>query len=178
MAEDTPEYFQPAAGQGGMNLLHQAAYSGDLAAAIQSIREGVDVNSQDEMRWSPLHWVVDMGMVAGERAEIVDALITAGADLNLQDWDGMTPLMIACRAGNGDLVRQLVEARANLEIRDKRGRTALLAAADYGLPATVSFLLERGADPTVRGVDGKSALDLAREQESDEIVALLSGDQS
>jgi ankyrin repeat protein len=86
--------------------------------------------------------------------------------------------MIACRAGNGDLVRQLVEARANLEIRDKRGRTALLAAANYGVPATVSLLLERGADPTVRGDDGMTALDLAREQECDEIIALLSGGQS
>jgi ankyrin repeat protein len=98
MTDDKPEYVQPAAGQNGMNRLHEVAYSGDIEAATEAIRRGIDVNSVDEMRWTPLHWVVDMGAVEGERAEIIEALIAAGADLNPQEC-GCTDPADRCVAG-------------------------------------------------------------------------------
>ncbi len=74
-AEKKPIYSEPAPNEGGMTELQHAAYSGDLAGVLAALRKGDDVNVQDQSAWTPLHWVVDMGMVDGERAEILTALI-------------------------------------------------------------------------------------------------------
>jgi ankyrin repeat protein len=172
--ENKPDYEQPAAGQAGMTDLHAAAWSGDLDAALAAIAAGADVNARDHGDWTPLHWVVDMGMVDGDREALVSVLAQAGADLNARSLDGATPLMIACRSGNGDLVRQLLSMGADLHLRSRDGSTALMEAAGYGDPDTVRFLLESGANRADRKADGRTALDVARDQGWDEIVKLLS----
>jgi ankyrin repeat protein len=82
--------------------------------------------------------------------------------------------MIACRAGNPDLVRRLVDAGAAINARDHNGRTALMEAACYGEPQTVNLLLASGADRSARTRDGKTAMELARMQGWDEVVAIFS----
>ncbi len=168
----------PPESAAGMTELHHAAYCGDHDGVLGAIRKGLDVNGRDQGGWTPLHWVVDMGMVAGEREQIVAALINAGADMNARDREGSTPLMVACRAGNGDLVRQLVAAGADLHARDHAGRTALIESAYYGNPQTVAFLLQSGADKSARTIQGKTALDWARAYEWDTIVQVLSEEEA
>jgi len=169
-----PGDSEPAPAEAERTELHSAAYYGDLDGVLVALGQGLDVNGQDQGGWTPLHWVVDMGMVAGEREQIIAALIQAGADVNARSADGSTPLMVACRAGNGDLVRQLVAAGANLHACNDKGWTALIEAAYYGNPQTVAFLLDSGADKSARTLDGKTALDLAQLQLWDEVVQVLS----
>lgn len=163
----------PAAYAAGMTQLHYAAYGGDHDGVLAALRQGLDVNSRDHGGWTPLHWVVDMGLVEGEREQVVATLLQAGAAVNARDRTGATPLMVACRAGNGALVRQLVAAGADLQARDSTGRTALIEAVCYGNPQTVVFLLQSGADPSARTGDGQTALDWARRYEWDNIVQIL-----
>jgi ankyrin repeat protein len=174
MSEDRPQYFEPAAGEGGMTKLHHAACAGDIDAVLAALEEGADVNARDHGDWTALHWVVDMGMVAGERERIVDALVAARGDVNARDLEGSTPLMIACRAGNGDLVRQLINAGAAINVCNEKGWTALMEAACYGEPDAVILLLSSGADRNAKTKDGKTALDLGRMQGWDAIIPILS----
>jgi hypothetical protein len=162
----------------GMTELHYAAYCGDHDGVLEALWKGLDVNGRDQAGWTPLHWVVDMGMVAGEREQVVATLMRAGADVNAHDREGSTPLMVACRAGNGDLVRQLVAAGADLQVRDNAGRTALIEAACYGNPQTVAFLWHSGANTSARTVDGKTALDWARAYGWDTVVQVLSAEEA
>jgi uncharacterized protein len=98
----------------------------------------------------------------------VQALTEVGADLNLVDLDGTTPLIMAIINRHNDVAALLIEKGANLEAADSTGMTALYAAVDLrqlgplinrptpkptseidNLPL-VSMLLDRGADPNAR----------------------------
>lgn len=46
--------------------------------------------------------------VSHERDDMVRALLSCQADVNLQDEEGTTALMVACRQGNADIVRLLL----------------------------------------------------------------------
>lgn len=46
--------------------------------------------------------------VSHDRDDMVRALLSCQADVNLQDEEGTTALMVACRQGNADIVRLLL----------------------------------------------------------------------
>jgi ankyrin repeat protein len=50
----------------------------------------------------------------------------------------------------------------------------LLGAAGYGRIAMTQWLLERGADKSTTNFQNKTALDIAKQQENEELIALLS----
>lgn len=90
----------------------------------------------------------------GDLKSVVNA-IDAGADLNLADGYGKTPLMIACSWGNEDIVKTLimpgfkskktlVAAGADLFKKDENGRTALFYAAEKGNDKIIDIFLAWG----------------------------------
>jgi ankyrin repeat protein len=84
------------------------------------------------------------------------ALLAAGADPNIAEDDGITPLMVA---EDAEMARCLLDAGADVNARSHQGDTALLIAAESGNDASfVALLLERGADANAVSEDGYSAL--------------------
>ena len=61
--------------------------------------------------------------------EKVRKLLQAGANVNLQDKNGETPLYKASRNGYTNIVRLLLDAGANPNIQDNGGQTALMNAS-------------------------------------------------
>ena len=59
----------------------------------------------------------------------VQYLIDYKVNVNVQDENGMTPLMIACQAGHTDLVEEFLKAKADVNIRALFGDTALIFAS-------------------------------------------------
>ena len=58
--------------------------------------------------------------VSHDREDMVQALLSCQADVNLQDHDGSSALMLACHQGNADLVRLLLAHPAcNSSLTDK-----------------------------------------------------------
>ncbi|KAM5288642.1 photoreceptor ankyrin repeat protein [Ctenodactylus gundi] len=85
-------------------------------------------------------------------------------DVNQQDNDGNTALMLAAQAGHMPLVSLLLNyfAGLDLERRDQRGLTALMKAATRDRSECVAALLMAGADLTsVDPVRGKTAMEWA-----------------
>jgi ankyrin repeat protein len=96
----TPRLFHPAPGAKGMTQLHYDAYCGDLDGVLRCLEQGMDVNAPDAYRgYTPTHWLADMAATGGPRVEILRALVAHGADLNMHNSDGTTPLMLARAAG-------------------------------------------------------------------------------
>lgn len=71
---------------------------------------------------------------------ILETLIQAGADLNLQDQKGNTALIRAAQVGNLDAARLLFNAGADTQIRNQAGFTALEVAAQHGFASLVTLL--------------------------------------
>ncbi|KAF6338764.1 ankyrin repeat domain 33 [Rhinolophus ferrumequinum] len=85
-------------------------------------------------------------------------------DVNQQDKEGDTALMLAAQAGHVSLVSLLLNYYAGLDLerRDQRGLTALMKAAMRDRSECVAALLMAGADLTaVDPVRGQTALEWA-----------------
>ncbi|CAI8031939.1 Putative ankyrin repeat protein MM_0045 [Geodia barretti] len=91
-------------------------------------------------------------------------LVRAGSDLNLQNQEGLTPLMIAARSGRtADITKIVLEGEhINLDIQEKRtGWSALHFSAERGNAATTEALLKAGANPHLKDKYGVTAMELA-----------------
>lgn len=78
---------------------------------------GAAINKQDRNG--------DTVLLRVQNHEIIHCLIKAGADCNIQNKDGTTPLIDAAVTGNVIKMKLLLAAGADPRIKDKAGRTAL-----------------------------------------------------
>lgn len=78
----------------------------------------------------------------------IQKLITKVADLNIQNQDGSTALMIAI--DHFDIAKELIAQKADPNIKNPDGWTALMIAADRGHFDIVKELIDKGADPNIQ----------------------------
>ena len=64
--------------------------------------------------------------------DTVKFLIEKGADLNIKDYYGSTPLHTAVRQKKLEVVRYFAERGANIDTKDDYGNTPLNPAAESG----------------------------------------------
>ena len=121
----------------GATCLTLAANGGhtDMVHYLVGLPE-VDVNHAGENGMTSLH-----GAVLRKRAEVVQVLIGAGADIERRDNLGRSPLLCASECGGLEVARMLVEAGAGVRITDKDGDTCLILAAHFGHTETVRYLV-------------------------------------
>jgi ankyrin repeat protein len=75
----------------------------------------------------------------------VEALLSAGADVNAKAKGGSTALMYASGKGHRSVVELLLAQGADVNAKDKDGSTALMAASGKGHRSIVKLLEEKGA---------------------------------
>ena len=92
-------------------------------------------------------------------------LINTGVDVNVQDENGMTALMIASQGGQTELVEQLIKAGADVNIQNASGDTALIYAFKGSTDTSrliyeecVQLLIQNHAKVNIQGKDGVTAL--------------------
>jgi ankyrin repeat protein len=91
-------------------------------------------------------------------------LLQKGANPNLADKEGMTPLLLATQLRFVDGVRTLLAKKARVNDTNKQGETALIRAVQLRDAELVRLLLANGADPDrTDTLAGKSARDYARQ---------------
>merc|ERR1712008_24417 len=86
------------------------------------------------------------------------ALLDFRADVNMQDQEGNTPLIVAADEGMVKMVRWLTKQRCNPCIASKDGATALMAAAFRGSSEACDLLMKSRADPNQEANQGWTAL--------------------
>ena len=130
---------------------------GTAAQVKQALEGGANPNAEDEMGIPAL-----MLAIANKNPGTAEALLAAGAKVNVMDGvDGGTPLIWAA-AGDVGLVRALLVAGAQVNVQNDHGRSALMVAAQYGSPDVVAALLEAGADPSLKD-DGENEAETPRD---------------
>jgi len=105
--------------------------------------------------------------------EEVARLLAAGADPNVKDLDGKTPLYYAAEQCNADIAELLLRHGADPNAKNVRGETPLHRAVWERCGAVVELLLRRGADPNARDADGETPLHEAVSVRDVALVELL-----
>ncbi len=89
---------------------------------------------------------------------LVDLL---NVDLNqVYEYEG-SPLHVAVKEGDIELVKHFIEKGANVNIQGAFGETPLHIAVDRGYDVIVKLLLEKGADPNIQSNEGNTPLHIA-----------------
>ncbi|MCH8684069.1 ankyrin repeat domain-containing protein [Pedomonas mirosovicensis] len=102
-------------------------------------------------------------------------LLSKGANPNLEDGNGNTPLILAASQGFADGVRSLVAFKADVNGRNRAGETPLIKAVQALNVQVVRILMAAGADPDLADhVAGYSAIDYAeRNRRAGTILRLM-----
>ncbi len=122
------------------------------------ISEGGDVNFQDDRGLTALTVV--------EKREIAKILLDNNADINKKGRDGYTPLMMAVRRENINLIDFFIENNADLNMFDPEGNTALIIAAKNHKYDIFELLLKNGADPSINNEDLKFYIEFEDEMQN------------
>ena len=100
-------------------------------------------------------------------------LLEKGANVNINNEFGMTPLHLAVWLRNADVSEILISYGADVNARDMGGFTPLHYAVHQHDAELVRLLLNSGADPTLGNNFGDTPLDFARRHGLTDIAKLI-----
>lgn len=114
-----------------------------------------------------------LGAIYGH-SNVVQALLSKGAEIESEDSRRMTALHFASQNGHKQVVQLLLDRGCSIERGRRNGETALHIAARAAKIETIKLLVSRGAAITAKTSNGDTALHLAaRYADVDTIRALV-----
>lgn len=185
---------KPASPPSGDDLL-SAAQNDHTDLVLEMIEEGVDVNAKQGSGWTALQHACNHGNLevvkalldkgaeinhrniptgraaihyaaACEEDAVLRLLIERGADIEVRNNDGETPLFDAASGGSEACVRLLIDSGCDVNAKNLRGKGAVYAAAASTQPETAELLLTYPAQSLERR-EAQAALQRA----NDEVLA-------
>ncbi len=167
-------------------VLFNAIRSNDLKFVAESIEQGADVNFITQSKNTPLMLAAQNG-----HKEIVELLLKNGAKLAAKNADNKTAsdlaktqeikemlekatqtakLLIAVKINNLQAANESIKQGADVNAIDQNKNTPLMIAAQNGHTEMVQILLKSKAKFTAKNAHNKTASDLAKTQETKEIL--------
>uniref|UniRef100_A0A8D0PF79 Ankyrin repeat domain 6 n=2 Tax=Sus scrofa TaxID=9823 RepID=A0A8D0PF79_PIG len=132
-----------------------AAYKGQAENVVQLINKGAKVAVTKHGR-TALHLAANKGHLS-----VVQILLKAGCDLDVQDDGDQTALHRATVVGNTEVIAALIQEGCALDRQDKDGNTALHEASWHGFSQSAKLLVKAGANVLAKNKAGNTALHLA-----------------
>ena len=109
-----------------------------------------------------------------KNVEALQLIGRAGADVNAKNRSSETPLHIATRNGDFQMIRTLNFFKANGDLTDNKDRTPLHIAASNGMTEIANFLIDRfNSELNLRTKNGSTMMHLAAEQGYADTVSLF-----
>lgn len=150
-------------------------YDGPIEMVSLLIKAGADLNAWTSERSSnPL--IVAMWE---EHDEATRLLLQAGADPNVKDEEGSSPLRVNVLRGNIELVQLLLDCGAKAKIDEPGGIGKLngmnplnIAVVNLDIPM-IQILLDAGANPEARDYDYRNAIDRIPKDADPEIKEVI-----
>ena len=121
---DQPGIDLEAKAPNGNTALMMAAFRQNKAVVLDMIKRGAQVNQKG---WTALHYAAAAGSV-----EITSILLEQHAYIDAESPSGMTPLMMAAREGQEQVVELLLKEGADATLKDRGFK---LTAAEFATKA-------------------------------------------
>ncbi|XP_062838600.1 ankyrin repeat domain-containing protein 53 [Anolis carolinensis] len=124
----------------GFSALHTSALRGRLdCIQVMVEKYSVDVNLPSATGWCPIHLV--LSKENGPRAlECLTFLLSKGADVNVRNWNGMSPLHRAASEGHDKCIQALIRTGADVNAKDADGQRPIDLARMWGQRACAKSL--------------------------------------
>jgi len=101
----------------------------------------------------------------------IEAAIKEGADVNVKNNNGDTPLIMVAEKGNPEAIDMLIQAGADVNAKNSLGYTALMVAArNNENPEVFDALIKAGADVNAKESFNNTALLFAATEKNAEVV--------
>ena len=114
--------------------------------------------------------LINVAAIHAGNVKVVEVLVTMGADVNLKDKSGFTPLHFA---GDAEIVELLVHSGANLDAKDEHGITPLHCATYHGNIEAAKALVLKGANIHAKGSNGKSLISWAKKGGDETMIQFI-----
>jgi len=124
----------------GQNAIHYASQLGyaDVLTEILSKNKALDyINVQDEEKNTPLHLASKNG-----HTEVVQILISHGANVNIKNKDNFPPINFAAMRGHTQIVDMLIKAGADYMVHDNSSFAPIHWACTNNELDTIKYLCE------------------------------------
>ncbi|XP_055247811.1 ankyrin repeat domain-containing protein 6 isoform X18 [Gorilla gorilla gorilla] len=144
-----------------------AAYKGQTENVVQLINKGAKVAVTKHGR-TPLHLAANKGHLP-----VVQILLKAGCDLDVQDDGDQTALHRATVVGNTEIIAALIHEGCALDRQDKDGNTALHEASWHGFSQSAKLLVKAGANVLAKNKAGDTALHVAAALNHKKVAKIL-----
>ena len=163
----------------GISFLNKAIADKHKNLVELLITKGAKINEKTgAFGFSPLHQAA-LTQCLGEAEsadcqQICELLISRGADVNVNDKNGYTPLHQAARVGHRNIVELLLDCGAKVNALDLTKSSALFGAAQHHQESVVKLLLSRGAEVNLTDAQGWTPLLRAfQKSDGDETLKIL-----
>ena len=120
--------------------IHDEIIRGNKHQISQLIKDGFDIDSLDQLHWSPLHLAVRLGKI-----DIVRLLLKENASTEAKTLENYTPLHFAVLMEDTELVKVLLQHGADVNATCKSSKTVLHYAIQVRNESLVEILLNHGS---------------------------------
>jgi len=151
-------YFLPDPKSKQLPLYDAANCDLDFVRFLLEQSKGIEVNEKNIYNKTALHRACSL-QYNKKSLELAKLLVEFGADINLPDQHGYTPLNLTLiLGGNIDLAWYLINQGADVNIKANEGTTTLMGAAKSHSPELITYLLNKGFDINAQNEEGKTPL--------------------
>jgi ankyrin repeat protein len=133
---------------------------GKTSEIEQMLHSGANVNAMDAKGRNAF----SIAAIFNGKPEVARVLKSGGVNINSQDTNGYTPLMLSILAGGNSapFINELIKLGANVNLKTTSGITALSVAAGSSADENViEALIKAGADVNYKNKDGSTPIIVA-----------------
>jgi ankyrin repeat protein len=166
--------------QADINAFVNSAFNDTLTpqgVTTAVVTRGIPVNGRHKSAWNvtALHHTV-----LSKRRELVVALVAAGADANVTNLFGKTPMWWGAAYSTADILQLLINSGGSVNEPDNYGQTPLIALVRYNCndaPARLQVLLARPELDLDAKYDGRTAEEWAVRRGHPEFAAAIADER-